>query len=150
MKKFVTLMIAVFVIVSSAICANCEELDVASMSTDDLLAIYNTIQSELYSRIGMTDNNYVGQGIYVVGKDIKAGSYDFVCTESGSRDDGSQQNAVYIYLIGDDGVSQGKTLWYLYDTALNSKITLNLSEGTILEIWNCAGVLIEVDHSWKP
>ena len=150
MRKLIVLMIAVFVVISGTVCANCEELDVASISTDELLSIYNAVQSELYSRIGMTDCNHIGQGVYVVGKDIKAGSYDFICTNSGSYNEGGQQNAVYIYAIGDDGVSQGKTLWYLYDTALNSKITLNLSEGTILEIWNCSGALVEVEHSWKP
>lgn len=147
MKKFISVLL---VLVLCSAVAFAETIDFKSMTTDGLIQLYQEIQLELASRTGLTDNNKIGQGIYTVGKDIKAGTYEFICLESGTHDDSTQRNAFYIYALGDDGVSQGKTLWYLYDTALNAKVTLSLSEGTILEIWNCSGVLTEMTPSWAP
>lgn len=147
MKRFLFVLLVIMLCIP---CASAESVDVSAMTTEDLMNLYREIQIELASRIGLSETNQIGQGIYAVGKDIKAGTFSFTCLESGEYDDGSQRNALYIYALGEDGISQGKTLWYLYDTALNAQITLSLSEGTIFEIWNCSGILKEIEPSWVP
>ena len=147
MKRFLLILLVLMLCIP---CVSAESTDVSEMTTEDLISLYREIQIELASRIGLTETNQIGQGIYTVGKDIKAGTFSFICLESGEYDDGNQRNALYIYALGEDGVSQGKTLWSLYDTSLNATVTLSLSEGTILEIWNCSGLLTEIKPSWAP
>lgn len=147
MRNFLLALLAIILCIP---CASAESINASDMATEELMSLYREIQIELASRVGLTDTNQIGQGIYTVGKDIKAGTFSFTCLESGEYDSGGQRNAIYIYELGEDGISPGKTLWYLYDTSLNAQVTLSLSEGTIFEIWNCSGILIEIEPSWVP
>lgn len=147
MKRFLLVLLVIMLCIPYA---SAESIDVSGMETEDLMDLYREIQIELASRVGLTESNQIGQGIYTVGKDIKAGTFSFICLESGEYDDGNQRNALYIYELEEDGISSGKTIWYLYDTSLNAPVTLSLSEGTIFEIWNCSGILTEIQPSWVP
>lgn len=147
MKRLLLFILVMMLCIS---CASAESVDVSGMATEDLMDLYREIQVELASRIGLTEASQIGQGIYTVGKDIKAGTFSFICLESGKYDDGNPRNALYIYELGEDGIRPGKTIWYLYDTSLNAPVTLSLSEGTIFEIWNCSGILTEIQPSWAP
>lgn len=148
MKQVFTVLLVLMLCMTTTLAESA--IDVSSLTTDELLVVFADVQKELESRIGASENNQIGQGIYVVGKDIKAGAYRFTCLETGTYEDGTQRNAFYIYQLEDDGVSQGKTLWYLFDAAQNAQATFTLSEGTIFEIWNCSGFLTEIHPAWAP
>lgn len=49
-----------------------EEFDLSSMSFDELVELRNRIDAEIGSPIGT--------GQYIVGEDIEAGKYEFICT----------------------------------------------------------------------
>lgn len=48
------------------------DIDLASMSTEDLVALKDSINEEIANRGG---DNIIGEGTYVVGTDIKAGTF---------------------------------------------------------------------------
>lgn len=48
------------------------DIDLASMSTEDLVALKDSINEEIVNRGG---DNIIGEGTYVVGTDIKAGNF---------------------------------------------------------------------------
>lgn len=146
MKKFIVFLLLVVLSVTPAFA---EEYDVSSLSTEELIALLENVRLELTERIGLVEDNRIGQGVYVVGKDIKAGSYDFLCLDTEVKND-EPLNSISLYTVAEDGVSQDERLWFIDGTAINEHFVLNLSEGTILEIWKCSGLLTETQPSWVP
>ena len=71
MKKFLSFLLAVLLLVP--ICA-CAEVDVKALSTDELIKLRASIVDELMARGEMKSAN-VPAGEYTVGEDIPAGSY---------------------------------------------------------------------------
>lgn len=60
-----------------------EGIEVSGLSDEELLVLQKNVTEELYSR-GIDHQNLIYQGVYVVGKDIKAGTY--VATSVGDDD----------------------------------------------------------------
>ena len=71
MKKFLSFLLAVLLLVP--ICA-CAEVDVKALPTDELIKLRASIVDELMARGEMKSAN-VPAGEYTVGEDIPAGSY---------------------------------------------------------------------------
>lgn len=147
MKRFLVVLLIMILCIPYA---SAESINVSGMAIEDLMSLYREIQTELASRVDSFLPNQIGQGIYIVGKDIKAGTFSFICLESGKHDDGSQRNTLYIHELGEDGIRPGKRLWHLDNTSMNAPVTLSLSEGMVFEIWNCSGILTEIQPSWAP
>lgn len=77
MKKFISWILLVLVIIPSGIC---ESVDIYSMSNDELVEIFESAREEMLDR-GIITELEEGQlllyvGTYVVGKDIAPGRYD--------------------------------------------------------------------------
>lgn len=147
MKKLVICLLLLTLSVAPVLA---EEYDVSSLTTEELITLLKDVQLELTERIGLVENNRIGQGVYVVGRDIKAGTYDFLCLDTETYDSGDAWNTISLYTVAEDGVSQGKLLWFISGTAINEHCVLNLSEGTILSISGCSGLLTETRPSWAP
>lgn len=149
-KKVVAFMFVMLLVLFNTLSLAENAIDFQSMSDIELENFICNAKDELARRNTVASGDAIGQGVYVVGRDIGTGTYTFTCLETGTYDNGEQRNAFYIYEIGEDGISQGKTLWYLYDAAMNGDVTVNLVDGTIFEIWNCSGFIKKIDPSWKP
>lgn len=72
MKKFLCLLLVVLMLGSVALS---EAYDVTSLSDSELIELRHAIDSELNSRLPSMEKPIYG-GIYTVGKDIAAGSYN--------------------------------------------------------------------------
>lgn len=148
MKKVLSIVL-VFVLCASIALA--ESIDFTAMTTEELVALYQELQAELVERIGLDVTNRIGRGSYVVGKDIKAGYYDFVCLDTDYFDSGSPNNDIYIYLLtGDTAADLGDRIYWEQRFAVGAHVTFNLKDGTLLEIDGCSGELNEISPSWLP
>lgn len=150
MKKVVVFLFVMLTVLFNMLSLAEDTIDFQSMSDMELMNLIDNAKDELFHRNDAISEYAIGQGVYVVGKDIRSGTYTFTCLKTGLYYDGTQRNAFYIYAIGEDGISQGKILWYLYDAAMSGDVTVNLVDGTIFEIWNCSGFIKKIEPSWKP
>ena len=85
MKKIVTFLV-VFALISMLITGLSESnVDLKSYSDDELMSLRDSISDELINR-GVEFDVPFYPGMYVVGKDIRAGSYDIVLSGCGYGD----------------------------------------------------------------
>lgn len=147
MKKFIVCLLLAALSVTPVLA---EEYDVSSLTTEELITLLKNVQLELTERIGLVEDNRIGQGIYVVGKDIKAGTYDFLCLDTNTYDSGNAWNSIQVYTVAEDGISEGECVYTIRDTQINAHVVLTLSEGTILDIYGCSGLITETRPSWAP
>lgn len=73
MKKIICLLVSAMLL-ATPVCAG--EIDLSAYSDDDLLALKAQVDSELTNR-GVGESAVLQEGVYVVGKDVKAGTYVF-------------------------------------------------------------------------
>lgn len=71
MKRLVAVTVVLLMLCGVAFASG---VDIASMSTDDLILLRQQISDEIKKRTN-DDDNMLPKGVYVVGKDIKAGAY---------------------------------------------------------------------------
>lgn len=150
MKKILVTILVCIMLVSTAAA---ETIDFTSMSTDELIDLYQEIQLELADRIGLGSSTRIGRGSYVVGKDIVAGYYDFVCldTDFFNFEGGGPDNDIRIYRLTDGDPSQkGDVIFWEQWFAIGAHVTFNLTEGTLLSIDGCSGELFAVSPAWVP
>lgn len=73
MKKFIAMALALMCL---AVPAMAEEIDLSSMNLTELLKLHEQLDASIQEQFDCSlDGNSLYQGIYVVGKDIKAGRY---------------------------------------------------------------------------
>ena len=125
MKKVAALFLAMVILMASAVCY--AEVDLKSMTFDDLIALRDQLNAEILSRPEWKEVK-VPAGEWVVGKDIPAGSYSIVIPKGGS---------VVIHLwgaaIGDYKTNGGMRISdYLKEGQDIGKI--ELYEGNVLEL----------------
>ena len=94
MKRFALLTILVL---SICLVGYAEELDLASMTTDDLIELRNQINNEIDARVETKDGLSLFEGYYTVGIDIAAGAYEI--KDWTEPDDSQYREAwvVYVY-----------------------------------------------------
>ena len=73
MKRFYSMFLAIFVAVCFAF-AYAESIDLESLTLDELSLLQKRVNAEITSRLEFSDSK-IYPGVYVVGVDIKAGSY---------------------------------------------------------------------------
>ena len=144
MKRCLGVLLAIVMLTVPAVA---EELDLSSMPTDELISLSNRVSSELKSRFS-SDADAIAEGVYVVGRDIKSGSYEFTCTST--RDVFSKAD-ISVYVFPDEAslremspILQGATCLSINDT-----VGLNLVDGMVLYLCCCSGQLVTVEHSWS-
>lgn len=149
MNRILVLLVLVSFALSSV--ASAESIDLSSLSLENLVTLQQQIYEELSSRTGVSQNNVIGRGSYVVGKDIKPGYYDFVCLDTGYFNSGTPDNDIYIYLLdGDTAADLGEQIFWEQRFAIGSHVTFNLEEGTLLMIEGCSGFLKAIQPEWLP
>lgn len=127
------------------------DIDLTSMSTEDLVALKDSINTEIANRGG---DNVIGEGVYIVGTDIKAGSfkvtamkgYDgyttfYIFKDSAEYEEYKGGN----YDVGDCVVDLDS-----YEEGDIDSGNLTLKEGEVLYVYRGNAVIEEVNPSWKP
>ena len=81
MNKIVSLLLVAMLMACSV--ASAEGIDIASMTDADLIALFDSVQSEMQNRnISQSSAKTLIEGKYIVGSDIQPGEYIITCTES--------------------------------------------------------------------
>jgi len=128
MKKFVAV-ISILALLFCLISATAEEIDLESMTTDELVELQIKVQDELYKRDRFM-NCFLNPGEYVVGEDFEAGDYLIHCVEafrtSGCKidaiDSETKEQVIHYMSIKPDG---------LYRAKLENGVILRMLDGVI-------------------
>ena len=144
MKRFLGALLAMMLF---AFPVMAESLDLSNMSTDELITLSNQVTSELKARFS-SDADTIAEGMYVVGRDIKSGSYEFTCTLIRTISSDYSDASIYVFpdetSLGDmDKLVQGAKYLVANDT-----VGLNLVDGMVLYLSGCSGQLVAVERSW--
>ena len=141
MKKYFRILIAmltIFYLFTST--ALCENIDLSSMTLDELFALRLRLNSEIDSRY--VDDIAIYDGRYVVGKDIKAGFY-LIYNDLTYRD--------YITIVITYPSETGDTKIVEYLTN-EHPYYLRLEDGCVMEISDAISAHIEMisPPDWAP
>lgn len=129
----------------TAIPVMASDIDLSSMSADELTILRDSVVQALADKSG---DNIITQGLYEVGTDIKATNFK-VFYYGNSTDDTDCVN-FYIYNSKEDYdnyTSDSQLLIYADD---KDGGILNLKEGQYISVSTGAAVIEEVNPSWKP
>lgn len=150
MKKFLSVLILVLLLFSTS--AGAESIDLESMSMDELIAIKNAVTDEIYSRLDFSfEDTKIGAGYYLVGEDIKAGKYEFICTsaETESLSSGQEWSQGIVCVVSSVDEDAEKVVEF-GEIQVGEKYKFELEEGQVLVIVRCNGLIQEYSHSWTP
>lgn len=150
MKKFLSVLILVLLLFSTS--AGAESIDLESMSMDELIAIKNAVTDEIYSRLDFSfEDTKIGAGYYLVGEDIKAGKYEFICTsaETGSLSSGKEWSQGIVCVVSSVDEDAEKVVEF-GEIQVGEKYKFELEEEQVLVIVRCNGLIQEYSHSWTP
>lgn len=153
LRKILAFLFALCFVVMAGCSSNSGQssVDPASMDTESLKELYQSVRNEMVKRGEISDEeNRIGRGTYEVGRDIKAGSYDFLCDDTDYFDDESPDNDIYIFMTGEDGGDRENRIFWEQRFQIGSHVTFNLEEGMTLTITGCSGILKENSPSWAP
>ena len=81
MKKWIALLL-MLVFAACATMAFAEEIDLAGLSDDEIVALMGRVQEEIVAR-HIEGTATLASGSYIAGKDIPAGSYVLTCLATG-------------------------------------------------------------------
>lgn len=133
MRKIIAIFVGLLMLFS--IPALGEEFNLSSMTIDELIELRNTIDNEIGSRIGFPDRQ-IGTGQYIVGEDIAAGKYEFVCTlvnvqESASGGKGHNLGRIALW---SELSKKGEELMDVGQFVVDQIFMMDLQEGNVLLI----------------
>lgn len=146
MKKIIIVLVVLMRIVSTIAIGETIGFDFSSYTTDELIQIYTSIQEEFLGRGDSSFQNFIGRGTYITGKTISAGTYQFLCTESGVFSETGYVNN--LITIEDNS---GERIFRSSKISVGGYVTFTLSDGDVLEIAGCSGSLVKMETpSWAP
>lgn len=130
--------------------AMAEGIDLSAMSTDELLALREHVNTEITSRIG-GDDNLIADGVYVAGEDIMPGRYKITCMAA--FDD--REFYVNVFESKENYQKYDESRWNnasyrfsqaaLYEGGVTIVVLL---EGMTIEIYNGLGRMEAVKPNW--
>ena len=145
MKRLFAIVVAAMMLFSIPTFA--ADLDLSSMSTEELVELQDKIKAELDSRGYSANDSTISEGTYRAGIDIKTGSFKVTATKVTGyffvvtlyADQESYDNGKPINNNGNDGfLSEG------------DEATFTLTDGMILVISGGSGSIEETSPSWVP
>lgn len=147
-KSILCIALGMCLSVATPVMAEAPDIDLASMSTEDLVSLKNSVDSEIATRGG---DNIISQGVYAVGVDIKAASFKLTSVQNAdytstyidlynSKEDMDNNKEIDTYIVHYDAEESGTV----------RSLNLNLKEGQIINITGDDMVIEEVNPSWKP
>lgn len=138
------LLILVSALLAITIPAMAETVDLKKMSTEELVELRSSIGNELSER----GYDIFCSGSYVVGTDIKAGTYMFKCySVVEDREYGGNYGEIIFYADQEARKNIERTIDHIY---LGEDYCLSLKDGMIIELSSCSGTLQVIKPSWAP
>lgn len=142
MKKFLVVLLVFVISFTSLVFAGAGDLDLSEMSLDELVTLRNSITEEISIRLGNAGT--IDMGLYEVGKDIKAASFEVKGME------GTEETAYVIIFNNREDLDENDPLQVHYIEEGTSAI-VNLKEGQWFRINNYGPIYIqEVKADWAP
>ena len=143
MKKLVV----IFAILTMIVCgAYAEELDLESMSLDELVTLHRRLDAEIKERTACTDESApFYHGNYVVGQDIKAGTYAFTCTY---KTEGHYDMAIYVYENAE--AQENYERLNVIGLQVGDTGTFTVRDGNILSVQNGMGEIRQAGGFFVP
>lgn len=141
MKK---ILIAVLLLTMLTVTAISEEFDLESMTTEDLVLLHERIDEILEDRFEC-QLDVIYPGIYVVGKDIKAGDYLFSCTKVGIA------NFWIFEIFNSEEDYANRNVDHRQNLRLSGQMRLKLEDGMVLSVGEGLGTVQTISKpSWAP
>lgn len=142
MKKILAVLTIFVISFVGVTFAGAEQMDLSSYSLDELVALRNSITEEISVRLG--DAGTIDQGLYEVGVDIKASSFEVMGLE------GAEDYARVIIFDNREQLDATKAL-QTHNIGEGQSAIINLKEGQWLRINNYGPISIqEVKPSYAP
>lgn len=147
-RKILAIGLSMSLLMSVSVMADVPDIDLTSMSTEDLVSLKNSIDSEIGTRGG---DNIIGQGIYEVGVDIKAANFKLTSVQNADY----TSTYIYIYNSKEDMEADKESDDYIiyYDVEESGTVrsaNLNLKDGQFVKISGDSAVIEEAKASWQP
>ncbi|MBQ8707903.1 MAG: hypothetical protein IJ523_07440 [Succinivibrionaceae bacterium] len=134
----------IMILMAFSVAAFAEEIDLASMSTKELLALHESLDSILEERFSC-QLDVIYPGDYIVGQDIKEGSYVFSCTKVGM----ANFWILTTYATEDDYANRNSLA--RQNLQVNGQAQINLTDGMVLSVGDGLGVIhAQEKPSWAP
>lgn len=147
MKKIVALVMTFLVFFS--VSAVAEEIDLTSMTMDELTSLMNSVYEEIQNRIGFSDS-CIGSGYYTVGEDIQAGKYELICQSpqiETSASGNMTRNKCKLIITSDD--TDNAAILFEFDEIQNGqKMMIELEDGNVLVLIRGNFLIQPFEHSW--
>lgn len=142
MKKILAVLTIFVISFVGVTFAGVEQMDLSSYSLDELVSLRNSITEEISARLG--DAGTIDQGLYEVGVDIKAASFEVTGLE------GAEDYARVIIFDNREQLDAVKSL-QVHEIGAGQSAIINLKEGQWLRINNYGPIGIqEVKPSYAP
>ena len=141
MKKTLVLLLVLCII---SFTASAEGIDLEHLSTEELIVLHESLDSILEDRFScQLDAIYPGD--YVVGKDIKEGSYLFSCTKVGIA------NFWILTTYKSEKDFADRNSLARQNLQVGGQAQLNLTDGMVLSVGDGLGTIqTEEKPSWAP
>ena len=136
MKRLFAIVMAAVMLFS--IPAFAADLDLSGMTTEELVALQDSIQTELNSR-GYNKNDEIATGVFVVGQDIRAGIFSYEAIED---------TTLFVYENSEKYNSREPLSTILIFKGQNG--TISLADNQVMEIVSGRGRLSDDKPSWAP
>ena len=141
MKKFIGIVLAVMM--SFGILGTCfaSEIDLKSMSIDELIKLRNEVIAELNEKVNPV-GDIIGTGVFMVGTDIKEGFFNLTKISE-------EFCAIKLY-ESREKFDEGETILWK-NPSQGEMITVVLREGMVLELSGFTATIEElIKPSWAP
>ena len=141
MKKLLTVLLIFLLIISTSYA---ETIDLSSMTIEDLIVLHEQLDAMLEEKFSC-QLDVIYPGNYIVGKDIKEGSYLFSCTKVGM----ANFWILTTYVSEDDFANRNSLA--RENLQAGNQAQINLTDGMVLSIGEGLGTIQTVNTpSWAP
>lgn len=141
MRKILTIVLALAISLSVVGVSFGAEIDLKSMSLDELASLKESVIEEIETRLNLVSDT-IATGVYRVGKDIKAGT--FLITQE-------YEDKAVIYIYESEEAKSSHNSFGSFSLKTGESSTLTLSDGMVVSIEDFMGTIVEqVKPSWAP
>ena len=141
------LIVGVFSTIAYAQSSSHEKIDLTEYSLEELIELHEDVRAELADRLHLREENIIGRGRYVVGVDIKAGTYVLTVKETKTDGNGNPTNSIKLFDVLEDGRTE--LFWINEDIPIGEHAIVSLADGQLICI-SCVCYLSVDVPNWAP
>lgn len=141
MKRFIAILIAC-IMLTTTISVHAIEIDLSAMTLEELQELSQALNAE-FDTLFNRNLGRIGSGVYVVGKNVKAGAYNLInITLTGKSSIG------YVHLYANEADHQAGNVFDYFGVKNGSFATLSLSEGMVITLRDFTAEVEECTSGW--